>query len=295
MRTMILGSVMFVAVASAHAADSPAPQFVQSSTNVFRRFSVDLEKMKEFYGGVLGLAPLAAINMPGGGQMTRFRVGTSEIKLQPSAGESQVAHPEIKDGVGLRVFTFFFPDEATLTARFEAHGLPAPAFRKASSASSIAMVRDPSGQWVELVVVPGAPAAAFEKLEVGLTVTDVAKSRVFYRDFVGLDELTPVADATLGVTKYRFRLGTTTINVWSLGQSDRPAPGGVPVIKSSAGIQYVIGNVDAVDARAKERAVQIDRPLGPFGAGLRTIWLADPDGITNYFAQVAGRTAATAR
>src|SRR5207253_3779032 len=132
------------------------------------------------------------------------------------------------------------------------------------------------------------PGAACDKLEVGLTVSNLETSRAFYRDFVGLDELPPVADARLGVTKYPYRLGTTTINVWSFGK-------GGPAIKSSAGIQYVINNVEAVDARAKDKAVQIDRPLGPFGSGLRTIWLGDPDGITNYFAQVATRTTAIQR
>ena len=294
MRKAILTSMLCAAFgvslsAKFKTADRTLPEFVQSSTNVFRRFSVDLAKMKEFYGDVLGLQALPTLNMPGGGQMTRFRVGTSEIKLQPSQGESQVTHPAVKDAIGLRVFTFFFQDETALTSRFKEHGMAAPEFRKASgSTASAAMVRDPSGQWVELVVIPGAPPATFEKLEVGLTVTDLEKSRAFYRDFVGLEELKPVADANLGVTKYPYRLGTTTINVWSFGK-------GGPTIKSSAGIQYVIGNVDAIDARAKERSVQIDRPLGPFGTNLRTIWLGDPDGITNYFAQVAGRTTATAR
>jgi hypothetical protein len=42
--------------------------------------------------------------------------------------------------------------------------------------------------------------------------------------------------------------------------------------------------------------VKIDTPLGNFSAGLRTIWLSDPDGITNYFAQIIRRapTASTA-
>ena len=289
MRAKLAASIVFAAVASVHAADSTAPVFVQASTNVFRRFSVDLAKIKEFYGDVLGLAPLPTLNMPGGGQMTRFHVGTSEIKLQPAPAESSVTHPAIADGIGLRVFTFFFPDEAALSARFRAHGLPAPEFAStAGSTARTAMVRDPSGQWVELVVKPGAPAATLDALEVGLTVTNLEKSRAFYRDFVGLDELPPVADARLGVTRYPYRLGTTTINVYSFGK-------GGAAIKSSAGIQYVINNVDAVDARAKERSVQIDRPLGPFGTGLRTIWLGDPDGITNYFAQVATRTTAISR
>jgi catechol 2,3-dioxygenase-like lactoylglutathione lyase family enzyme len=222
--------------------------------------------------------------MPGGGQMTRFHVGTTEVKLQPSPSEAQAPTGGVKDVVGLRVLTFFFPDEAGLSARFKEHGMPPPEFHKASGTTSRAMVKDPSGQWVELVVVPGAPAATFNNIEVGLTVTDLEKSRAFYREFVGLEELPPVADASLGVTKYPFRLGTTTINVWPGGR-------GLPVNKSSAGIQYVVGNVEAIDARAKERAVQIDRPLGPFGTNLRTVWMGDPDGITNYFAQVAGRTA----
>jgi len=92
-------------------------------------------------------------------------------------------------------------------------------------------------------------------------------------------------DPVLGTTRYPFRHGDTTINVWSFGQA-------VPANKSSAGIQYVISNVEAVDAKAKAAAVTIDRPLGPFGTGLRTIWLSDPDGVTNYFAQIMRRAPA---
>jgi hypothetical protein len=67
--------------------------------------------------------------------------------------------------------------------------------------------------------------------------------------------------------------------VWSFG----------PTAKANtrtAGIQYVITDVEAVDVKAKAQAVKIDTPLGNFSAGLRTIWLSDPDGITNYFAQI---------
>jgi hypothetical protein len=75
------------------------------------------------------------------------------------------------------------------------------------------------------------------------------------------------------------------VNVWSFGAATAKNT-------SSAGIQYVITDVTAVDAKAKAEQVQIDRPLGPFGTGLRTIWLSDPDGVTNYFAQILPRTAA---
>jgi hypothetical protein len=54
----------------------------------------------------------------------------------------------------------------------------------------------------------------------------------------------------------------------------------------TAGIQYVVSDVDAVDTRAKTNRITITQPLGMFGQGLKTVWLADPDGITNYFAQI---------
>ena len=147
------------------------------------------------------------------------------------------------------------------------------------------MVLDPENQWVELVVLPGAAPSVYQSMEVGLTVTDLEKSRAFYRDFVGLEELPPVKDALLGVTKYPFRHGETTVNVWSVGPTARANT-------RTAGIQYVISDVEAVDVKAKAQSVKIDTPLGNFSAGLRTIWLGDPDGIVNYFAQLTRATRA---
>ena len=54
--------------------------------------------------------------------------------------------------------TFFFPDEAALSARFKAHNLPVPDFRNGPGKTRTALVKDPDDQWVELVVTPGAAA-----------------------------------------------------------------------------------------------------------------------------------------
>lgn len=259
--------------------ESVAPLLVQPSMNVFRRFAADRTKMTDFYGKVLGLRPMSPLTMPGGGQMIRFQVGTSEIKLQATPNAAQYKQGGIRDVVGLRVITFFFADEAALVARFRENGYKVPEFREVRSGKRIAMVHDPEKQWVELVVVPGAPAATFDRIEVGLTVSDLDTSRAFYRSFVGLEELKPMDDPLLGVTKYGFRHGTTTINVWSFGK-------GLPSNTRGAGIQYIVSDAAAVDALAKVRRVTIDQPLGNFSAGLKTIWLADPDGITNYFAEI---------
>jgi len=280
-----------VAAAVPALAETPAGSLsalsTQPSMNVFRRFAVDRAKMIEFYGDVLGLKQLPSLQLGGGNEMILFEIGTAQVKLQATPAASQYPGGGVKDATGLRVFTFFYPDEAALTARFTARGYPAPSFTARAAGGRAAMVLDPEKQWVELVVLPGAPADTYRRFEVGITASNLDRSREFYRSFVGLEELPPIADPVLGATKYPFRHGDTTINVWSFGQA-------VPANKSSAGIQYVISNVEAVDAKAKAALVTIDRPLGPFGTGLRTIWLSDPDGVTNYFAQIMRRPPAAA-
>jgi catechol 2,3-dioxygenase-like lactoylglutathione lyase family enzyme len=259
----------------------------QPSMNVFRRFAADRAKMIGFYGDVLGLKQLPSIKL-GNGEMILFQIGTGQVKLQATPAASEYASGPIRDVSGLRVFTFFYPDEAAVAARFVQNGYPAPQFQTRGNRRT-AMVLDPENQWVELVIVPNAPPSTYESLEVGLTVTDLEKSRAFYREFVGLEELTPVDDPVLGTKKYPFRHGTTTVNVWSFGKTAKANT-------RSAGIQYVVRDVVAVDTLAKAKAVKIDTPLGNFSAGLRTIWLSDPDGVTNYFAQIIPRdTPATTR
>src|SRR5262245_3044703 len=283
MKTLIAFAMFVLVVAGTAAAQtaktpSLAALSTQPSMNVFRRFSVDAAKMTGFYGDVLGLKALPPLRMPGGGSMILFQIGSGQVKLQATPAANEYASGPVREVSGLRVFTFFFPDEQALTARFVKNGYPAPQFQTTPNGRR-AMVLDPENQWVELVVLPGAASSVYDTMEVGLTVTDLEKSRAFYRDFVGLEELPAVKDALLGVTKYPLHHGQTTVNVWSFG----------PTAKANtrtAGIQYVITDVEAVDVKAKAQAVKIDTPLGNFSAGLRTIWLSDPDGITNYFAQI---------
>ena len=116
-------------------------------------------------------------------------------------------------------------------------------------------------------------------------MTDLERSRAFYREFVGLDEL---PRGRLGVRQDAIdsrsaRQSSNILNLWAA----RP---GAAANTYTAGIQYVISDAEAVDVRGKAADVKITQPLGPFGGGLRTIWLADPDGITNYFAQILRTT-----
>jgi catechol 2,3-dioxygenase-like lactoylglutathione lyase family enzyme len=250
--------------------------------NVFRRFSNErTAAMREFYGEVLAL-PVLPETALGGGAMIRYPVGSSEVKLFPSA-PSPANTAGLADAAGVRLLTFFYADEAAVTQRFTAHGLPAPKFERRTShagATAAALLQDPDGEWVELVVVPGASAAQLARFEIGITAGDLEASRAFYGEVMGLTAEPPVRDELLGVVKYPFKHGSTTINVWS-------AAAGVPKDAATAGMQYIVWNVAAIDGVVRERGAKIDRPLSAPGQ-MRTLWLVDPDGVSNYFAEFAG-------
>jgi len=252
----------------------------QPSMNVFRRFDVPAERMYEFYGAVLGFTQLSTLNVGNGGGVARFQAGAQELKLTRRVANRHYEPGGVQDATGLRLLTFYFADEAALTARFMEHGLPAPVFAAVpKSDRRSALVTDPDGQAVELVIVRNATAEQLAAIEVGLTVADLERSLAFYRTFVGLEELPPARDERFDTTKYSFRHGATTVSLRSFGKT-------LPADNGSGGIQYVVSDVEHVDALAKERHIAIAQPLqGLRGFDLRTIWLDDPDGVTNYFAE----------
>jgi catechol 2,3-dioxygenase-like lactoylglutathione lyase family enzyme len=262
-----------------------APLQYLPAMHVFRRHAVEPEKMLEFYGDVLGFARMANI-----GQTARLQTGASELKLQRRGADQAYLPGGAQGATGFRLVGLYFADEAALAARFRQHGLAVPEFRSVGgSTTRVALAWDPDGQPVELIVVPGASPDTLQQIEIGLTVADIERSRAFYREFVGLEELPPVEDPLLGTTKYRFRHGSTLIALRSFGAA-------LPADASNGLIQYLVSNIERVEEIAKERGLKIDRPLtAPVGAPLRTLWISDPDGITNYFTETPQSRAATAQ
>ncbi len=279
-----LATLAAPAVAADRDAATVAPLMYLPAMHVFRRHSVEPEQMMQFYGDVLGFA-----RMPNIGQTARLQTGASEFKLQRRGEDTQYIAGGPQGATGFRLVGLYFADEAALVARFKQHGLPVPEFRPVrGSTTRVALTTDPDGQPVELIVVPLAAAETLQQIEIGLTVADLERSRSFYRDFIGLEEQPPVEDPLLGTTKYSFRHGSTLITLRSFGA-------GLPADTSSGLIQYLVTNIERVDALAKERGLKIDRPLtAPVGAPLRTLWLSDPDGITNYITETPQSRAAPA-
>jgi catechol 2,3-dioxygenase-like lactoylglutathione lyase family enzyme len=257
-------------------ATTAAPYFAEKSMNVFRRFNGDGARTLQFYGQVLGFGDVGAV-----GGVSRYQVGPSQLKFTRAGANAKFTRGGLHDAAGVRLWTMWFADEQLLTKRFEASGLPAPAFKTISGVRS-ALVTDPDGEWVQLMIAANAPKETYGQLEIGIAANDLEKSRAFYRTFVGLEELAPVHDPVLGVTRYPYRNGSTTISVWA-------TPGPRPTNRSLAGIQYVVKPVDPIWALAQARGIQVETPLGETMPGLVTTWLLDPDQVTNYFAEIRPR------
>jgi catechol 2,3-dioxygenase-like lactoylglutathione lyase family enzyme len=261
------------------------PKFTQGSMNVFRRMAPEgRQKMIDFYGKVLGVQALTPIQLTANSQMVLFKVGVGQIKLATGLGGGRQYHVGPLNGVfGIRTFILHFTDEKALADRFTANGYPAPAFKDLGGGKRGALVDDPNGFHLGLIIDPKDSSEAASGVEVGINVSDLATSRKFYREFVGLEELPPIKDTLLGVTKYPFRHGQTTISIWSVGKD-------LPRDTGSAGIQYVVGNVVEIAERGKQWKLAVESPLSDLrGFALRTVWFNDPDGVTNYFAQVGVR------
>jgi catechol 2,3-dioxygenase-like lactoylglutathione lyase family enzyme len=249
--------------------------------NVFRRFSGDAKPIYDFYGKVLGLKQLTTYNLGGNTNVARFEIGPTQLKFTAVVPNRKYQKGAIQEATGLRLLTFFFPDQAPLTERFKANGLAVPEFRPVpGSKRSSALVQDAAGQWVELVIAPDEPGATYDQIEIGLVVSDIETSRKFYREFIGLEELPAVKDSILNTTKYPYRHGSVIVSLRSFGKPGLADTG-------SGGIQYVASDVKAVQDLAEARHVKVDQPVNTLsGYGLRFVWLEDPDGITNYFAEI---------
>lgn len=273
---LLVATVDAYAQADAPAVQPAAPRFAQNSVNVFRRFTGDGAKTLAFYGEVLGFGDIGAV-----AGVSRYQVGTSQLKFTRAGANARFTRGALDAATGMRLWTMWFPDEAALAKRFTDRGYPAPSFVTTAGIRS-ALVTDPEGEWVQLVIAPDASKETYGQLEVGIAAADLETSRAFYRTFVGLEELPAVEDPVLGLTKYPFRLGTSTISLWA-------AAAGRPANPALAGIQYVVSNVEAIAALAADRHVPVEQELGETLPGLHTVWLFDPDQVTNYFAEIRPR------
>jgi len=267
--------------------------FAQDSMNVFRRFPREkTAEMVKFYTEALALRSLSPIQLTSTQQMILTGVGSGQIKL--SAGQLGNREYDLdggyRGGTGIRFLLLSYPDPEVVRQRFREAGFAEPEFVQRDDGYRQALVQDPGGFDIVILTRGGLQDHSNGGVGVGIGVSNLAESRAFYRDFVGLDELEPVAAPVLGTTLHPYRHKETTLFLYeAMGDG---------VDNGSAGIQYVVRDAPMVDAKAKSREIAVETPLNKLaGFDLVTVWLNDPDGVTNYFAQVGpdSRTAQQVR
>ncbi len=261
--------------------------FRQNSMNVFRRFPRELtEQMVNFYVNALSLRALNPIQLTSTQQMILTGVGSGQVKLSAGQQGDRLYNLEggYAGGTGICFFVFSYPDRDVVTQRFADAGFAAPEFVRRGDGWWQALVRDPAGFDIVILIRNGAADHSDDGVGVGIHVANIEASRAFYRDFVGLEEMPVVNAPLLGTTLYPYRHGETMLMLYNMGEN-------LPADNGSAGIQYVVSDAPFVAAMGAHRDVAVETPLNRLtGFDLVTVWLNDPDGVTNYFAQVGPRT-----
>ena len=113
-----------------------------------------IDAMLAFYRDTLGLEFEAAIPMPGGGTMNRFKVGDSIIKVIELDPKAPLEAPPggIRGASGYRYWTIHVDnlEECVTAIESAGHKVVMPA-KKIREGITIAIVEDPDANWVELL------------------------------------------------------------------------------------------------------------------------------------------------
>ncbi len=234
----------------------------------------DVEAMTRFYGEVLGLAAQPPRVLPRSGTLLTYAVGSSVVKLL-CTDPSPPRHPGgIDAAIGYRLIRLAVPDVDDVVARAQGAGMTGIRQRRddrGGATRAIVLLADPDGNAVEIVGAGDRPST----LAVGLTVTDAARTRGFFCDVLGLNEVPPMVGSGVDVRSVRF--GRTRVMYWQRADG-LPVHGGRST--DHAGIRYLSAYVDSVAeaaASARERGVSIAVPTTATATATFCI-IADPDG-----------------
>jgi glyoxylase I family protein len=236
-----------------------------------------------FYKDLLGFEQLPGMSLGEVGRMNRLRVGNHVLKLYDFARPPERVEGGTDKANGMRLLAFILDDLDAVLARFDAAGhkysrLALPA----ASTFQVAFSSDADGNALELVGLKNAAGDKLQtRLQIGLTVSDIQRSRRFYGEVLGLKEepemKLPASMGTVGDVRYGFVFGHTTIKFW--GKGELPTKTGAPA--RYTGIRLMTVNVedtDAVHAELERRGVEIKvKPHDLMGLA-RVMFVTDPDG-----------------
>ena len=175
MKGFLLACVLVVAGVSVHAQSGVsvplASLSTQPSMNVFRRFALEPSKMAGFYADVLGLKQLPSLNMPGGGQMMLFEIGSGQVKLQFTAAAGEYKTGRRPRCHGVACIHLLLSRRSSGHSQVRRARLSAPEFRKGRSGTTHRDGARPCEPMGRARGCPNAAQEVYQSLEFGLTVS----------------------------------------------------------------------------------------------------------------------------
>src|SRR3990170_2621148 len=125
---------------------------------------------------------------------------------------------------------------------------------------------------------------------VGLVVLDVERSRRFYADALGLEEVPRPPNFAFDGAWFRF--GGTEIHLLSdahaTGGAGQPEPGAGATRGMTHHLAFEVDDLDAACARLADNGVALEGGPMPRGDGYVQVFFRDPDGYVLEFFQLTG-------
>lgn len=237
---------------------------------------------RAFYQDVFGFTPLPDVSLGVLGTELCARFAGHTVRFYDFTQPPEATEGGTEKANGIRLLAFILDDLDGVLARMKERShpfrmLPLPE----QTPYRVAFSNDADGNALELVGLrqPAGPQLAI-RMQIGLTVSDIARSRHFYGELLGLPEepemKLPASMGVVGNTRYGFRAGGTTIKFWSRGAL--PTWSGAPGKRTGLRmITAFVDDVDAVHDLLRGRGVPIKIPPQDFGNVARMMIAADPD------------------
>lgn len=246
--------------------------------------TLDRERASAFYRDLIGMRELDPLSMGALGEQSRLQIGNHTLKLYEFARAPEETPGGTERANGIRLLAFLLDDLEGVLERMDMadhpyRRLPLPE----DSPFQVAFSNDADGNALELVGL-GKPAGErlTARMQIGLTVADIERSRHFYGELLGLREepemKLPRSMGVVGNTRYGFVLGATTVKFWSRGD-DLPTWSGPPARRTGIRLMTaLVEDVDATHEALKERGVSIAAPPSDLENLARIMFVTDPDG-----------------
>jgi catechol 2,3-dioxygenase-like lactoylglutathione lyase family enzyme len=250
--------------------------------------TADASKARSFYGEILGYPEEEPQSFGGDAVQYRFRAGDQLLKLMDLPEKPETQPTGIYDRIGYRVLAVFVDDLPALRERIHESGRKSTEPTVIVGDLAISFAKDADGNMLELIGLPEPQGDALgNRLQIGLTVADVEKSRDFYGRVLGLAEQ-PQMEMGKGLTRYAFSAGSTTLKFWCPGDG---LPRGSGPIDRAVGIRFVtftVADLDGLCGDLESCGAPVIVAPTRLANGSRIMFVEDPDGNWIEFAEHTG-------